>query len=232
MSSQLKAYPSSGRFETYGEAEKKSGNYAAVLTFGLVLAVNVFLLLPSSSTGVSVPKGEAPLTVEIRRVPPPPPPVEPVKEDTRKLLSEMPTPESFAVPEPPKPPKPVEPEPKKQPPPPKKPVAKPQPQKPAPAQTAQAAQVAEPATEPGPAAPTGPVGHASGETKTAPDTKGEILAALLHAVEQNKRYPRHARRAGIEGRVTIKVTIDASGRVTCMRHREGKRQENSGYRNP
>lgn len=214
MSSLPRAYPSSGKFETWREiwreTEKKSGNYAAVLTFGLVLSLNVFLLLPSFSTGATVPKGDAPLVVEIRRMPPPPPvEVQQKPDDMRKLMSETPAPESLVLPEP------VKPEPKKETPAPvkpeKKPVVKQKPQMPVPVKTAE--QSAEPVGDPGPAAP---IGHASGETaQPAPDKKGEILAALLHAVEANKKYPRNARRAGIEGRVTIKVTINASGKVSA-----------------
>ena len=41
-----------------------------------------------------------------------------------------------------------------------------------------------------------------------------VLAALIRAIEANKYYPRAARRAGIEGRVTIRISI-RDGRITA-----------------
>lgn len=198
---------------------RKSGNYAAVLTFGLLLAVNAALLLPRTAS-VSVPLGDMPLTMEIRRLPPPAPPVaepepEPLVRETRKLLSETPEPDRLVVPEPPAPPK-VE-QPKPAPKPVEKARKKPEKRREAPpvrAEVPPAPPMAE--TAPAPAEPaTLSAGHASGQADTVPDTKGAVLAALLRAVEANKEYPRQARRAGIEGKTVLKVTIGADGKVTA-----------------
>lgn len=215
--------PAPSRLWIDRESERKSGSYAAVLTFGLLLAVNAALLLPRP-TGITVPLGDTPLTVEIRRLPPPPLPVaapEPPAPETRKLLSKMLEPDRLIVPEPPAPPVVEAPKP-----PPKavdesRPVKKLVKPKPKPKQQAEPppAPVTAPASMNAPADASPDVlagsatGHASGQPDVKPDAKGEILAALLHAVEANKQYPRQARRAGVEGKTVLKVTIGANGRV-------------------
>lgn len=210
------------RYWSDWECGRKSGNYAAALTFGLVVALNAALLWPLAGKTIAVPKGDMPLAVEIRRVAPPRPVMElpsAPKDDTRKLLSEVATPESLVVPEPPEPPKPVQQQEKPKPVVPRQ--AKPKPQKktirPAPAPVAAPAQpmpVQEAATEPA-ATAAGAMGHASGQEGVQADRKGEALAMLLHAVEKNKRYPRHARRTGQEGKVTLRVRINQSGKVAA-----------------
>jgi protein TonB len=55
---------------------------------------------------------------------------------------------------------------------------------------------------------------ASGSANASPGERNDILAALIREVEANKRYPRNARRAGIEGRVALRVVISPDGRVS------------------
>ena len=212
------------RFWLDRESERKSGRYAAALTAILLLVVNVVLLSPRS-TGMAIPLGDMPLSVEFRRLPPPELPIvapeQPVPE-VRKLLSETPEPERLVLSEPPLPPV-VE---KLQPAPPaaiapqKPPAAKPikKAAKPRPEQR-QEAPSAPVTTESASNSPTGDeiptrVGHASGQPDAKPDVNGAIMAALLHAVDANKHYPRQARLAGVEGKVILRVTIGANGRVT------------------
>lgn len=228
------------RYWTVWECERKSGNYAAALTFSLIFAVHVALLLPLGG-GITVPKGNSPyatglLAVELRRVSPSAPvweePKPAPKDDARKLLAEEALPDSLVVAEPPEPekPKPV--------------VEKP---KPSPAKTVkplpkQKAVAPPPVPSPTQAVPEdndtstfadsltgspdgivggspdgapggGAYGHPSGQEGVTPDTKGKILTVLLHAVERNKRYPLQARRLGHQGRVTLRVSINALGKV-------------------
>ena len=44
--------------------------------------------------------------------------------------------------------------------------------------------------------------------------KKSITAMLVSLVEKHKRYPKAARRAGIEGVVLVEFTVDSSGKVT------------------
>lgn len=217
--------PAPSRFWADNEAGRRSGNYAAALTLGLILAVNVSLVLWPSSSGVAVPLGDTPLAMEFRRVVKPSPPAlerEAPKAETRKLLSAVAEPDRLVVPEPPKPDvKPeIRPEPKPRP----KPV-KPKPDKPRPVaeKTALVPSPAEARTDAvADMAPPGrTMGYASGQPEAKPDTTGAVLAALLHAVEANKHYPRQARRAGMEGKAVLRVSIGASGRVTACALVEG-----------
>lgn len=213
------ASPASGRLWLDRKAERKSGNYAAMMTLGLLLAANAALLMPRSM-GTAVPLGDTPLIVELRRLPPSPLPVVEPKPETRMperriLVSEMPEPERLVVSEPPAPPK-VEEKPRPKP---VKKVEKSRPEKrretsPAPmlAEVSSVSQTAETATQAGRT-----FGHASGAPEVKPDNRGAVLAALLHAVEANKDYPRQARRAGMEGKTVLKVSIGADGRVaSCV----------------
>ena len=224
----------SNRFWRDREAERKSGRYAATLTFVFVLAVNLALLWPRSVT-LAVPLGNAPLRVEIRRMPPQEPQLaapEPPKSEVRKLLHETPESDRLIVPEPPFPPvvETVKPEPPKVIEPPKpvvepvkkpvkkevKPRPKPQPQMPlAPVAAAPSAPASGEAAADGVPGQAGQkVGHASGQAGVAADDNGAIVAALLHAVDARKEYPRQARRAGVEGKVVLRVTLGGNGRIT------------------
>ena len=210
----------SSRFWLDREAERKSGNYAAMLTVALMLAVSIALLWPRSVT-LAVPLGDMPLRVEIRRLLPPEPEAvtpEPPKPEVRKLLHEIPEPDRLTVPEPQppvveevkfEPPKEVEP-PKSVAKPIKKPV-KPQPKTlPAPVVTNTTSTAPAEST-----LPAGPVGHASGQLNVKASNNGAIITALLHAVEARKEYPRQARLAGVEGKIVLRVVIGANGRITA-----------------
>lgn len=229
------------RFRLRPECERKSDKYAAALTFGLLAALYATLLL-SFGAGIAVPKGDSLyanglLAVELRRVSPSalvweePKPAP--REEARKLLSGEARPDSLVVatlPEPEKP-KPVaekkpDPVPAKKPKPLQKKKARTPPPAQAPVRSAPEADsepdVAEdhtgsadgsPHGVPGGAPDGGTFGHSSGREGVVPDTKGKILTVLLHAVEKNKRYPLQARRLGHQGRVTLRVSIDARGTV-------------------
>lgn len=54
--------------------------------------------------------------------------------------------------------------------------------------------------------------HAAAE-QTA--KKKSITAMLVSLIEKHKRYPKAARRAGMEGAVLVEFTVDASGKVTA-----------------
>lgn len=54
--------------------------------------------------------------------------------------------------------------------------------------------------------------HAAAE-QTA--KKKSITAMLVSLIEKHKRYPKAARRAGMEGVVLVEFTVDASGKVTA-----------------
>ena len=56
-----------------------------------------------------------------------------------------------------------------------------------------------------------PASHAAAEQ--APKRKS-ITAMLVSLVEKHKRYPKAARRAGMEGVVLVEFTVDSSGKVT------------------
>lgn len=205
-----------GRFWRDSTAERRSGNYAAMVTLGLLLAVNAALLVPRSA-GLAVSLGDTPLTAELRWLPPPAQPVmpesapEPQTPETRKLVSEARESARLTVPEPPAPPKIAE-------------KPKPEPVKKAKRTTPEKRRKTPPAkAEAAPAPQTVAVdtltpvgkafGHASGAPEVKPDNKGAVLAALLHRVEANKKYPRQARRAGVQGKTILKVTIGPDGRV-------------------
>lgn len=52
------------------------------------------------------------------------------------------------------------------------------------------------------------------ESRGSGTEKYSLIATELHrAVERHKRYPRQARRTGSEGVVTLRFTLDASGRI-------------------
>ena len=55
------------------------------------------------------------------------------------------------------------------------------------------------------------VGHAAAEQA---DKKKSITAMLVSLVEKHKRYPKAARRAGMEGVVLVEFSVDPSGKVT------------------
>ncbi len=67
-----------------------------------------------------------------------------------------------------------------------------------------------------PAAPPSPV------TPT-PDRADEYRKLVLRRVEQHKRYPRLARRRGLEGELRIFLALDASGRIQALQVRGGHR---------
>lgn len=148
----------------------------------------------------------------------PEPQPHPVIEEPKKLLTdesefkvepekvvEEKLPESEAEPVPP-PLVPVEqPKPKKVEPVKPKPVKKPK--EPKVEQKTPAPQKASESTE-GKAAS---VGHAAAEQAAK---KKSITAMLVSLVEKHKRYPKAARRAGMEGVVLVEFTVDSSGKVT------------------
>lgn len=219
------------RFQPDRATERKSGAYAAALTAGIVLALNA-AFFTHAPQGAKVPLGDTPLTVELRRVGPMPersqPPVA-AKDAPRKLLRETPAQDDFVVAQTPDKslasqpeitPKPV--------PAPQKPqrarpalkvapkVAPKTTQKTPPTQAAarqsnSGEETASPHAAPGESAR--PAGHASGTAQPGTQSNADTLAALLRAVEKNKKYPRHARRAGIEGKVVLRVCITAEGAV-------------------
>lgn len=55
------------------------------------------------------------------------------------------------------------------------------------------------------------VGHAAAEQAVK---KKSITAMLVSLVEKHKRYPKAARRAGMEGVVLVEFSVDPSGKVT------------------
>lgn len=55
------------------------------------------------------------------------------------------------------------------------------------------------------------VGHAAAEQAVK---KKNITAMLVSLVEKHKRYPKAARRAGMEGVVLVEFSVDPSGKVT------------------
>ena len=59
------------------------------------------------------------------------------------------------------------------------------------------------------------VGHASGDPNAERSRESDILSALLNAVDARKKYPKHARRTGAQGTVTLKVAINSEGRITA-----------------
>lgn len=61
-----------------------------------------------------------------------------------------------------------------------------------------------------------PSGHAADKQLMQQD-RGDVLAALLRAVNRHKKYPRQARRTGAEGTVHLRVSIGSTGRVTECR---------------
>ena len=204
------------------EVECKSGRYAATLTLALVLAGNFALLWPRSMT-LAVPLGDAPLRVEIRRILPLEPAVsvpELPKPEVRKLLHETFEPNRLTVPDPLK--FPVVEEQKTEPP--KltaktvKKMAKPQPksqlQTPLPSATEMPpVPTTEEGVQAGVAGRT--VGHTSGQADVTLDETGAIVTALLHTVDSRKEYPRQARRAGVEGKVVLRITLGVNGRITA-----------------
>lgn len=118
------------------------------------------------------------------------------KVEPKKVVEEK-LPESEAEPVPP-PPVPVE-QPKP------KPVKKPK--EPKVEQKTPAPQKASESTE-GKAAS---VGHAAAEQAAK---KKSITAMLVSLVEKHKRYPKAARRAGMEGVVLVEFSVDPGGKVT------------------
>lgn len=148
----------------------------------------------------------------------PEPQPQPVIEESKKLLTdesdfkvepekvvEEKLPESEAEPVPP-PPIPVEqPKPKKVEPEKPKPVKKPKETK---------AEKKEPTTQKASEsaeAKAAAAAHAAAEQTVK---KKSITAMLVSLVEKHKRYPKAARRAGIEGVVLVEFTVDSSGKVT------------------
>ncbi|MBV8191481.1 MAG: energy transducer TonB [Alphaproteobacteria bacterium] len=116
------------------------------------------------------------------------------------------------APPPPQPPKPSEPKKVEQPtpkPPPPKPVQKAAPHPPTEAQPQQQQQAA--AAPSGPPAPSGP--------------KTVSASQIAYLVPPNPIYPQHARRAGEEGKVMVRVLIDVAGRPAQV-----SLQSTSGHR--
>ncbi len=225
--------PHPGRRVWIDEAcSRKSRNCAGLATSGLLLALSLAVLIPMRPPVSNAPRGSLPLTLELRRFEPTPAPEPAPRRENRKLLSEQPLPESPRLPEPPKvapaeiiPPRPAPPA--TQPAPSPRPEAAPKAKlKKNPAKTLHKMQ-AEPEqargktvaatlqgtrTEAlGTAAPAPEPGHASGVETARADRTGEILAALLHAVEARKQYPKQALRQGAEGSVTLRVRLDDRG---------------------
>ena len=195
------------------DVERKSGLCAGFATLVMLVGLHAVLFV-SSMAPVPVGEGtlELPLAMEIRRVPPPdvidPEPV--VKEETRKLIAEVAEPERHTVTPPPEPAKiePVRPRPKRTPPPKKPEVRRIVEKTPPPEAVAESL---------GDSAGTGTYsadGVLSGSANTSPGVRNDILAALVRVIEANKRYPRNARRAGIEGSVALRVIIGSEGRVS------------------
>lgn len=63
-------------------------------------------------------------------------------------------------------------------------------------------------------------------TQRAANLRERLVAALVGRIEQAKRYPFAARKAGIEGVVTMRVRIDESGRIAAY----AVRQEDAPHR--
>lgn len=61
-------------------------------------------------------------------------------------------------------------------------------------------------------APAAPLGNPAGAKRSA-NLRERLVAALIGRIEQAKRYPFPARKAGIEGVVTMRVRIDEAGRI-------------------
>lgn len=61
-------------------------------------------------------------------------------------------------------------------------------------------------------APAAPLGNPAGVQRAA-SLRERLVAALIGRIEQAKRYPFAARKAGIEGVVIMRVRIDESGRI-------------------
>lgn len=156
----------------------------------------------------------------------PEPQPQPVIEESKKLLTdesdfkvepekvvEEKLPESEAEPVPP-PPIPVEqPKPKKVEPEKPKPkaVEKPKPVK-KPKETK--AEKKEPTTQKASESAEAKAAAAAHATAEQTVKKKSITAMLVSLVEKHKRYPKAARRAGIEGVVLVEFTVDSSGKVT------------------
>ncbi|MHC1752702.1 TonB family protein [Humidesulfovibrio sp.] len=68
------------------------------------------------------------------------------------------------------------------------------------------------ASAPALSAPAAPLGNPAGTQRSA-TLRERLVAALVGRIEQAKRYPFAARKAGIEGVVTMRVRIDEAGRI-------------------
>lgn len=211
--------------------ERTSGMLAAGLTGVLAFGLCAGLLAPflrANDDVLTPPREERPMMLVFQAAPPPAPVQKP---ETEKLLAALPAPDAPVLPvEPPPPPKPEprpepKPEPKPAPRPAPRPVPAPPQPKPAPPVAQPVAQPIEPsvAVEPVPApTPQAPpnslraeAGFSGGDPQAERNRENTILAELLSAVEANKEYPRAARRAGAQGRVLLKVSVDGEGKITA-----------------
>lgn len=170
-----------------------------LLTLGVLAgAASLFWYTPESQA-IALPM---PKTVAVHLVAPAPPKVEP----------HIPLPENppLPAPLPEPPPKPI---PKRIVAPQEKPKREPMPLPQAPAINAPRDEpvVREPLPLPVTEAPPAKPSVAA----SSPALQEKLLAALLHAVEQEKFYPRTARRAGISGVITVQFSFNAAGTITA-----------------
>lgn len=135
------------------------------------------------------PKPPPPAPAPLEPPPPEPPPTPPKPRPKKpKRVRRRPPPKPAPSPEPPPPPAP-EPEPAPTPPPP-------------------------PAPKPAPKAPPPPPGPTAAQRKAA---LARYLSQVRRAVIAKKRYPRAARRLGLEGVIRVRVRIEADGHLSSAR---------------
>ncbi|MGM0594867.1 MAG: energy transducer TonB family protein [Pseudomonadota bacterium] len=193
---------------------RRGDGLIALLAAALSLLAHALLLFNAGTVAGNSDQAQPQQTtrVSFRSVAAPPSPPEPLPEPPPKPpepeVVETPEPPPKPEPEPPEP-EPVEPEPKAkkalQPEPPKAPPEPaPEPTPPPPAEPSSAS------TEKAPA-PAEKVQGTVAEPGLTEQAKQEYLRRLMAHIEAHKRYPRAARRRGIEGDVAVSFELQGTG---------------------
>ena len=188
------------------------GLASAVLHAGAVAAVAMLMTRPLPPQAPDQPAVEmifqqedppAAVAEPVADAQPEPPPPAPVAEPPPP----EPAPPPESKPPPPEPPPPEPPPPEPPPPEPPPPPPKPKPLPPKPVVRPVVARPPVDAPRPAPAAPS-PMA-----APVAPAVDPSWQAAVFGWIASRKTYPEEARRRGEEGRVSIRFTVDRSGRV-------------------